>query len=300
VNEIVLDKTCTLDIQGFDIIATYCRNLHKIEILAINSDRTVTEDHLLPLGRIKTLEKILVEYVAISDKLLELLGTNCANLSVVMATSWMNGVSDKGVKALVNGCCKLSIFRLWGSFSITDASFEAIAKCCPRLAQLGLHGKVDMTEQGLNSLCLGCPALIGLSVDAGPISEAGFVNFSRLTNLHNFSLGYSTPDKLIKYVAQAKELRRIEGVCTDQGLQNLADGCPKLNCLDLVGKITDLGCQYLVKLKFLTSVALREVQITDEGLIALAKNCAYMRSLVILSDKSKTYVCDFSDTAFSH
>jgi hypothetical protein len=171
---------------------------------------------------------------------------------------------------------------------VDDESLQGLAKGCPSLVSLDLHACQDVGDAGLQAVIKGCSKLETLVLSGTQVG---------ITGLDSFTGG----------LPKLSVLRLNGDLITDDVLKSLARGCPNLAELYLANssKISDEGVGPLIEacksLKTFSAKASPHLQgtgfstlapaldnlqlpacgISDDGLVAISKNCPSVAHLAI-------------------
>lgn len=153
--------------------------------------------------------------------------------------------------------------------NVDDSSLQIIATYLSNLMHLYLRRCLKISDIGVQYVATYCPKLQELSVsDCPKISDLGLRDISRLGNN-------------LKYLSIAK-CRKV----SDAGIKCLTSNCTKIRYLNIRGceKISEEGLIFLSsmcsKLKSI-DVGSCHSAVTDNSLVALARNCRHLKRLSI-------------------
>lgn len=208
-------------------------------------------------------------------------------------------VQDAELRLILKSSSYLTRITLHGCRSITDKSMGKIAKHCTGLTELNLHGCTSITDEGIIGIASNCPALTNINLGECPnITGACIMCVARYcpdltkVNLSNTKVTNTAFNALAKSCPRLTTLKVNKcSQLTDKGIKEAIKHCTGLNKLNLGGtKVTGSGfgtalenCQQLTKLN------LSECrEITDEGIIEIARCCPNLANLNIGSNKSIT------------
>ena len=209
-------------------------------------------------------------------------------------------ITDTMLTSLAKDFPDLSSLRLCGS--ITGVGLAALGRASPRLKSIGLYRCLQITDIGLSALVHGCSQLQSISIfccsnltDAGLSVLADGCPLLEFINLHCccsvMDIGNLIPRNgvsMLQYVS----LNYSKNV-TNEGLCKMVEGCPKLRTLSLnyCTKVKDTGIscigQYCPDLR---EIHLCGNNITDLGLVALAKGCPLLEAANLYCCSYVTYI----------
>ncbi|XP_068647976.1 EIN3-binding F-box protein 1-like [Aristolochia californica] len=216
------------------------------------------------------------------------------------------GVTDLGLEAVGKGCPNLKQLNLCRCFTLSDEGLKAftgsaasleslLLEECNRITQAGVLGALSYCSDKLKALslvkCMGIrETLSGLT----QLSPCKSLRYLAIRNCPGFgSAGLAMVGKLCPKLQHLD----LEGICgaTDGGLLMLLESCEaglvKVNLAGCIN-VSDAVVSALTKLHGETLEVLNLDgcrKITDESLVAIAKNC----SLLVDLDVSKSGVSDF-------
>lgn len=163
----------------------------------------------------------------IGDEGLEVVAANCKNLRRLRVESgdleFQQGhVTQRGLIAIAQACTKLEYIAVYMS-DINNAALVALGEGCPKLKDFRLVLLLDYLpnpdfplDNGVHALLEGCRDLtrLGLYLKQGALSNMGMMHIGKL-------------GKKLRWI-----LLGLLGQ-SDEGLSWLADGCPKLERLEM-------------------------------------------------------------------
>ncbi len=128
----------------------------------------------------------------LGDDALKAMGACLAELEIAELQD-CEGISDRGVEALVKGCARLEVLRLGCEDPergrVGDAAVAAIARHCEQLRELDLTYRHAVTDEALKLLATGCPRLATLLLDGcREVTGPGLKQLAGLRALHTVSL----------------------------------------------------------------------------------------------------------------
>ena len=132
---VTIARTCTnlrdLDLEGVELItdaaaAELADGLPALERLVLKSCVQLSDAAIerLAAGCPGLARVSLNKIPALSDRALAALRKHCAETLTALDISWLRGVSDHGVGALVDACERLDELRLWGCTQLTRTFFD--------------------------------------------------------------------------------------------------------------------------------------------------------------------------------
>jgi hypothetical protein len=243
---------------------------HKIAILA---------------KRCKSLESISICGVSLTEKGLYDLAFAFPNLREI-ALSQCNAITDNGIKTLAEKCSNLTRVAIRHSHSITINSLKALAMRCQHLTHITLRDVASMNQEFIQVMAsfqnLKCIDLYAYWITGKELRTLQ----KNCKNLKKINL-YECTGITSKDLSTKVPCKRVTGVdlgvvlwMADTHLKALAYKANNLESINvgLGTKITDEGVTALVKnRKNLKHITLRQSNITDKSLHALANHCANLQ-----------------------
>lgn len=197
----------------------------------------------------------------VGDEGLEIVAANCKNLRRLRVESgdrdFQQGyVTQRGLIAIARGCQKLEYIAVYMS-DINNAALEALGEGCPKLKDFRLVLLMDdfpnpdfPLDKGVHALLQGCLDMtrLALYLRQGALSNTGMMYIGKL-------------GKKLRWV-----LLGLLGQ-SDEGFSWLADGCPKLERLEMRDCVfTEAGiAESVLKMKTLKYVWVQGYNATAQG-----------------------------------
>ncbi|KAH7436807.1 hypothetical protein KP509_05G036600 [Ceratopteris richardii] len=197
----------------------------------------------------------------VGDEGLEVVGANCKNLRRLRVESgdadFQQGyVTQRGLVAVARGCEKLEYIALYMS-DINNAALEVLGEWCPNLKDFRVVLLLDEfpnrdfpLDRGVRALLEGCHDLnrLALYLKRGALSNTGMSYIGKL-------------GKKLRYILLGQVGH------SDEGFSWLADGCPRLERLEMRDCVFTEGsiAKSLVKLKSLKYVWVQGYRATSHG-----------------------------------
>lgn len=237
----------------------------------------------------------------------------------ILDLSLCKQITDTSLGRIANYLKNLETLKLAGCCNITNTSLWVIASKLKKLTRLDLRSCWQITDQGINHLA-------GLSKEKGPLSTTalplkylGLQDCQRLTDdalkyisqglvtveSINLSFCVSVTDSGLKYLARMPNLRELNlrscDNISDIGMAYLTEGGCTVTALDVsfCDKIGDQALSHLSQGLFhLRSLSLIHCQITDYGLLRIAKNLQELENLDIgqchkITDKGLATIAEY-------
>ena len=217
----------------------------------------------------------------VDDVTISMLAAKCPGLVSISLIE--TGVTDLGLSALAQKCCRLKDVDLLQSRHMKDAGIKSLFQNCRSLTKLDLTGCQHVTGSGFSSL--NCPALVRISLHDCNISDEAMTDLAAgCRSLACINISASTVDSWVtdntlcslgQHCSNLVEIY-LNGCdqITNEGLAALAKGCGKITCIDLNGcvNITDVGVAQLAdNCRDLADIYLTDCpKITDVAMKALA------------------------------
>lgn len=217
----------------------------------------------------------------------------------VLDLSLCKQITDLSLSRIANHLKNLEVLELGGCCNITNSSLLVIAINLRKLTRLNLRSCWQITDQGIGYLAglskemntaplelvsLGLQDCQRLSDDALKYIAQGLVTIESI----NLSFCVSVTDTGLKYLARMPKLSELNlRMCdniSDIGMAYLTEGGCTVTTLDVsfCDKIGDQALNHLSQGLFqLRSLSLNHCQITDEGLMRIAKNLHDLETLNI-------------------
>lgn len=271
------------------------RGIRKIQILSLK--RTI-KDVITGVPDLETLN-LSGNYNSITD-------TNLCNAFYqdllklkVLDLSLCKQITDTSLSRIANHLKNLEVLELGGCCNITNSSLLVIAIKLKKLTRLNLRSCWQITDQGICHLAglskemsteplglvsLGLQDCQRLSDDALKYISQGLLSIESI----NLSFCVSITDSGLKYLAHMPKLNELNlrscDNISDIGMAYLTEGGCTVTALDVsfCEKIGDQALNHLSQGLFhLRSLSLNHCQITDEGLMRIAKNLHDLETLNI-------------------
>lgn len=202
-----------------------------------------------------------------------------------------NLVTDAGVEALVKGLPGLESLELTCCRRITDKAVIAIARYCQNILTLSLDNCFRITDKGLFAIAVGCQQLSSINLlNCGLVTDDGLEALAKgckkLSYIRGTGHGHSAKGiaSMVIWCPNLKYMDLDQVTVTDALLKTLAVWCPQLTYLNVFESfdITDLGIIALAKgCPKLSSLNLSGCNITDAAVKALLENCKNLSKLDI-------------------
>lgn len=209
---------------------------------------------------------------------------HCSNLEVLEV---LNGIGDDGLDVVANNCKKLRRLRVesgdreFQQGYVTQRGVISIARCCQNLEYIALYVS-DINNAALKAMGEGCPKLKDFRVvllddkfeQDSPLDlgvRALLVRCPDLTRIALYLKPGSLTDKGMSYIGKfgCKLKWALLGLIgeTDAGFSWLADGCPKLERLEMRDCVfTEAGISRAVmKMDSLKYVWVQGYKATSQG-----------------------------------
>ena len=175
-------------------------------------------------------------------------------------------MTDRGLKALANGCVELRSLNLWVCAAVSNSgvvhiahtcrhlayldlrlctkvsgtAVEAVASCCPSLTAIYLERAGRITDESVARLAAGCTGLALLDLGWCEIGDLALEALAaHCAGLHTLNLAYC--EAVVDVTAQhrAALLTRSPASHVDLpssgGILSLCEGCTNLQSLDIGG-----------------------------------------------------------------
>jgi F-box/leucine-rich repeat protein 2/20 len=177
-------------------------------------------------------------------------------------------VTDSVIRIIAQNLPMLKELYISESHKITDSSMVSIAEGCSQLEVLDISFCEQITDVGLKSIAGGCAMLKSLNADS--CNNSGLINnISRLSLLQSLNLSRSgATDAVVEIIVQNLLL------LTDLNI-SLCDNVTESSLASIAGSIVGL------QLKVLICGGSHKNDITDTGLISIAKTCSQLEVLDI-------------------
>lgn len=173
-------------------------------------------------------------------------------------------IDDTAVRWVSEGCPQLLNLRLAECWKLTTLALQHLSADCTSLETLDLGRCYRAVNQAsIQTLCEGCPRLTGLVLADCPLPDESLTALSRLAFLNTLDLSGSID------------------IC-DQGLSQLAQGCPLLTnvCLRGCVGLQDAAIACLAQCcKNLESLNLTRTVVSDQALRSLGTWALHLRVL---------------------
>lgn len=279
------------------------RGIRKIQILSL---RKSLKDVVIGIPNLESL-KLSGCYSVTDDNLRYALQNDLPNLKV-LDLSLCKQVTDTTLSRIAKHIKNLEVLELGGCCSITDTGLLLLAWGLKKLKKLNLRSCWTISDSGIGHLAglsgeaaegnlaleyLGLQDCQRLSDEALKYIAQGLVSLRSI----NLSFCVSITDSGLKYLAKMPELdelnlRSCDNI-SDIGMAYLTEGGSSISSLDVsfCDKIGDQTLSHLSQGLFhLRSLSLSACQITDDGLVRIAKNLHDLETLNIgqcsrISDK---------------
>lgn len=276
------------------------RGIRKVQVLSLH--RTI-KDVISGVPNLETLN--LSGCYSITDSnLCKAFNQDLPNLKI-LNLSLCKQITDTSLNRIAYHLKNLETLDLGGCCNLTNASLSAIAIKLKKLQRLNLRSCWQITDQGICQLA-------GLNKEKAAITSTsdqplalkylGLQDCPRLTDESlkyisqglptvesiNLSFCVSVTDSGLKYVARMPNLRELDlRACdniSDIGMAYLTEGGCTVTSLDVsfCDKIGDQALNHLSQGLFhMNSLSLNHCQITDDGLMRIAKNLLDLETLNI-------------------
>ena len=205
------------------------------------------------------------------------------------------GLSIAHVQMVAHGCTRLANLTLAGAAHAMDDLTVGALTYLPKLTRLNLD-RCEVTDAGLSLLAAGVPLeseeVTGSLAEVGGHGGHGKRSRGMFAALAH-GMGYHQ-----RGFEQLVELSLVDCPISDGGVQKLADGCARLEALNLSAcrAITDRSMCALARHATLTSLTLSGCELIDDTAIcALARSCP----LVELRMQGCVPVSDFAIRAIA-
>jgi hypothetical protein len=270
-------------------ILVRCNSLTDLIILQTGP----VQDTLLPLqAAIPTLTYLCTDYI-ICDAALIAIGGTCLQLKSLQVHGDLhptrNPVTDKGVAALLQGCLLLRSTNLPMAWTGPDDLRVELAKRCPTKSLFDGYwrGLSDVLAQRVLAVC---PSLTYLNLErCGWFTDATLAACARHCRLlETISLcgctTQCTTAGVVHLIKCSGRLRRLDlAGCTqlhDDVVLAVAQHCPLLEEFVSPPNVGDAACVKLAEgCPDLTTVRLKDTNISDTSLVALAMHCKKLFNL---------------------
>jgi bacterioferritin-associated ferredoxin len=225
IRELDLGGLMEINDEGLEFIAN---GLPKLEKIDLNFCWRITDAGVMKLASLcHELQSIILDdCMEVTDESLKLLGKTCQKLEVVSLYNCRR-VTDTGVKRIIRHCNNLKSLNLAKCKNITNALLKSISKypSGKSLESLNLRSCDQIRDEGLKYLSKACVNLKSLILwNCKHVSDEGIRIISE--GCHDL-----------------EELNTQGLLISDDSMQPLAKGCPKLKTLVIVkcNKVTDIG-----------------------------------------------------------
>lgn len=270
------------------------RGIRKIQILSLK--RTI-KDVITGVPDLETLN-LSGNYSITDSSLCNAFYQDLLKLKV-LDLSLCKQITDTSLSRIANHLKNLEVLELGGCCNITNSSLLVIAIKLKKLTRLNLRSCWQITDQGISHLAglskemsteplelvsLGLQDCQRLTDDALKYIAQGLITIESI----NLSFCVSVTDSGLKYLARMPKLSELNlrscDNISDIGMAYLTDGGCTVTTLDVsfCDKIGDQALNHLSQGLFhLRSLSLNHCQITDEGLMRIAKNLHDLETLNI-------------------
>lgn len=245
---------------------------------------------------------VYMGFLGLTDQILKLMGMHLTELTELRLSERDYGqFTDEGVESLLKGCKKIKALEIHGT-ALTKKTLITIANLCPELEELCCHTFADAELQILFNKC---PNLTALNLIAKRDDEPRMVVYlanatwiklmqscRKLVKLTiNFEMAISP--KALSAIGMMSNLRVVHYKGKREGLIDFIQHLPNVEYLDIweERKVDDsvlfaIGqhCHELNILLF------KGLEISDEGLRALAKGCTSLRE-IYYGSRENIYSC---------
>eukprot|EP00899_Mesostigma_viride_P008396 jgi/Mesvir1/17558/Mv08803-RA.1 len=198
--------------RSIGLVARCCPRL---EHLGVTGCKRVTDSSIVSIAsacpRLRRLDA--TASVRLTDESAFALAENCPGLQRLRLR--YTRVSDAGIKAVARSCEELRHLDVGGCNSVTDDGVGCIAGCCQRLQHLSVHACRSVTDASICQVAKNCSRLQSLDVSRTAITAVGISAIA------------SCCHELLRLDM------RLSGQAGGRSLATLADGCPRLEFLDV-------------------------------------------------------------------
>lgn len=273
------------------------RGIRKVQVLSL---RRTIKDVISGVPNLETLN--LSGCYSITDaNLCNAFNQDLPNLKI-LNLSLCKQITDTSLNRIACHLKNLEILDLGGCCNLTNASLSAIAIKLKKLQRLNLRSCWQITDQGICQLA-GLNKEKATALDQPlTLKYLGLQDCPRLTDESlkyiskglptvesiNLSFCVSVTDSGLKYLARMPNLKELDlRACdniSDIGMAYLTEGGCTVTSLDVsfCDKIGDQALNHLSQGLFhMHSLSLNHCQITDEGLMRIAKNLLDLETLNI-------------------
>lgn len=288
----------SLHFNCFEGITTYliqvgqiCKNLEELDVI-YTDNVNVDAELSTSIKSMPNLKVVGLVGCRVSDECLFTLGAHCHKLKR-LNVSCNEDITDKGLKALAEGCPSLEQLKL-NECLITDEGITAIANSCSSLTLVDLVRCSRITDLSVNEIAMQCPLLQDIKLEGCRVSDECLLTVGARCHLLkrlNLSCNEDVTDKGLKALAKGcpllEQLKLNECIgITDEGITAIASSCSSLTLIDLVrcSRITDLSINEIaIQCPLLQEINLEGChRITDVSISSLSKNSHLKR--IDLSD----------------
>lgn len=272
------------------------RGIKKVQVLSI---RRTVKDVIIGISNLETLN--LSGCYSITDaNLCHAFNQDLPNLKV-LNLSLCKQITDTSLNRIAYHLKNLEILELGGCTNLTNASLSAIAYELKKLQRLNLRSCWQINDQGI-SLLAGLNNVNTTTDTKLSLKHLGLQDCQRLTDealkflsqglptieTINLSFCVSVTDTGLKYLARMRNLKELDlrscDNISDIGMAYLTEGGCTVTSLDVsfCDKIGDQALNHLSQGLFhMRSLSLNHCQISDDGLIRIAKNLVDLETLNI-------------------
>lgn len=209
------------------------------------------------------IEDIFISNIIVNDDYMKALALGCKYLKSVNFDRAC--ITDQALRAIGANCLLLQsiIIHEIGSTPetrrYTDDGLKALAIGCPLLKKFNIQGTSLTRDHGIIALAQHCPQLEDIILNSYNISDDGFVELGKLTNLKTIELwkcSNITDNSISSLVLFNRSIKKLKIACsasfTDDLLSAISSNCPSLESLNFVhmGMDSDFTKPALINLVF--------------------------------------------------
>lgn len=248
-----------------------------LRTLTLNGYKTITAQgvvQIIPFCR--NLQNLCLSHIhgtpPDQDHMLQIIGNTCKQLEKLKLRNLQ--CTDKGIQDLASRCALLEDVELYMLSRITDAGITTLVQCCPNIISIELKHNFKTSANSVAAIAHNLPNIREI-----------FVNFG-MTAMQNST--HEIHNAILQNIGTCHQLEKIQlscMLCSDEGIQSLASGCPSLNFVlfDIFPNITDTGITSLVKnCPKITRIEIGNcAQITGQSLVAIAENLGRLEAITL-------------------
>ena len=235
-----------------------CSNLTSIDLYCTYG---ITDAGVKAISRCHFLKTLELSQAHLTDDGFRAIGTGCPRL--ISFNSINTNITDVGMVALVTGCPSLTSLTV-SSSPLTDVAAKAIGDTCHAIVHLHLDGGFQVTDDGFVALLTGCPELTNLNISGWSISNSGI------------KTALSTHPSKLKLTEL--DISYCPGV-TGEGITAIAENCPVLKVLHLLGIFVDYDEVVSIEFPSLTSLQANSCEIEDTAFACVIAGCPNLLEL---------------------